>query len=177
MAQSHDCAVFMPSLVVLFPENVARMMLQDLFAQVLTVDMGVDLCGGDTLMAKHGLNGAEVGTSLQQVRGKGVAEGMRGNVLGDTCQFSQLLDTDEEGDAAQFRTPAYGHEHIILMPGLNLELLALLKPVLDAVGSHLGYGHQSLFVSFAMNANVSLVQIEVADEEFTEFAHSQTATV
>lgn len=39
--------------------------------------MGVDLGGEDALVAEHLLDGAEVGSVLDEVGGEGVAESMR----------------------------------------------------------------------------------------------------
>ena len=46
--------------------------------QVLAVDVGVDLSGGDIHVTQHRLNGSKVGPVLQQVGCKGVAQHMRG---------------------------------------------------------------------------------------------------
>ena len=41
------------------------MMIEHLVAQGLHRQMGVYLCGADTLMAQQGLNDAQVGTAFQ----------------------------------------------------------------------------------------------------------------
>ena len=45
--------------------------------QILPVQVRVDLCGRDGLMAQHLLNGPKVSATLDQMRSKGVPEGMR----------------------------------------------------------------------------------------------------
>ena len=40
-------------------------------------DVGIDLRGGDVGVAKHLLQGAQIGAAIQQVRGKGVAQNVR----------------------------------------------------------------------------------------------------
>lgn len=40
------------------------------------VYMGVDFGGGDALMAEHGLDDTEVGTTFEQFGGEGVAQGV-----------------------------------------------------------------------------------------------------
>ena len=53
------------------------MIHQHSVTQVAAVNMCVDLRGGYGFMPQHLLNGPEVSASLNQVSGKGVAEGMR----------------------------------------------------------------------------------------------------
>ena len=49
---------------------------EDFLAQVLTVEMEIDLCGGYALVTQQGLYTAEVGTALEQMGGEGMAEGV-----------------------------------------------------------------------------------------------------
>lgn len=39
--------------------------------------MGIDLRGGDAFMSQHFLHCTKVGTAFYQMRGEGMAEGMR----------------------------------------------------------------------------------------------------
>ena len=57
----------------------------------LDTDMGVDLSGAQILMAQQFLNAPEIGTRIQQVRGKGVAEFMGGEIRGQSCEDQILL--------------------------------------------------------------------------------------
>jgi hypothetical protein len=50
--------------------------------QVLAVDAGVDLRGGQAGVAEQLLNGAQVGPPAEQVSGKGVAQRMRCGRIG-----------------------------------------------------------------------------------------------
>ena len=47
-------------------------------------DVGVDLCGCDGFVAKHGLYAANVCAVAQQVGGVGVPKNVWGNAFGDT---------------------------------------------------------------------------------------------
>lgn len=53
------------------------------FFQPLLLDMGVDLGGGNVGMTEHHLNSPEIGTIGEKVGGKGMADHVRGNFLGD----------------------------------------------------------------------------------------------
>src|SRR5512136_1327946 len=59
------------------------MTTMDLLQSILR-DVGIDLGGGDVGVAQHHLDGADVRTTLQEVGGKGVAQGVRGNLLADS---------------------------------------------------------------------------------------------
>ena len=74
-------------------------MSDDFCAQHRAVDMGIDLGSGDGFMSQHGLNGTQVGSSLQQVGGKRMTERVRTNGLLDACPFGQLFDEMEHHDA------------------------------------------------------------------------------
>ena len=52
------------------------MMKKNLLTESGRINMGIDFCGTNGLMAQHRLNGTEVSTTFQQSRGKGMAEGM-----------------------------------------------------------------------------------------------------
>lgn len=62
--------------------------------------MGIDLCRDYALMAEHFLHYAQVGTVLDEVGGKGVAEGVRGDFLLYSGGLRLLLDHIEDGDTA-----------------------------------------------------------------------------
>ena len=54
--------------------NVPRVVAHNLLAQAVPVYVHIYLRGADILVAKHLLNGTQVGASLQEMGGKTVAE-------------------------------------------------------------------------------------------------------
>ena len=50
--------------------DVARMVLDDFLTQARTVNVGIDFGSGNAFMSEHGLDGAKVGSTFQQVGGK-----------------------------------------------------------------------------------------------------------
>ena len=52
-------------------------------AEALPGHVGVDLGGGDVGVAEHALYRPQVGAVLQQVRGEGVTQGVRGDRFAD----------------------------------------------------------------------------------------------
>ena len=67
------------------------MVFQYFLPQRMGVDVGVNLCCGYRLMPEHCLNGAQIGTTLQQFGGKGVAQGVRRDGLLDAGILGLLL--------------------------------------------------------------------------------------
>ncbi len=59
--------------------------------QVFGRNMGVNLSRSDVSMTQQGLNNSQVGATLQEVAGKGVAQGMRAHGLADACPESVLF--------------------------------------------------------------------------------------
>lgn len=57
--------------------GVSRVMQEYLLAQGRGVDVRIDFSGANTFVSQHHLNGAEVGTALQQFGGERVAKGVR----------------------------------------------------------------------------------------------------
>ena len=55
------------------------------------VEVGVNLCRENILVTEQLLHLAYVGTSFEQVRGKGVAEGVGTYLLIDACTLCRLL--------------------------------------------------------------------------------------
>lgn len=61
------------------------------FLKVGVGDVGVNLRGGDTAVAKHGLHRTQVGTVHYQVGGEAVAQGVRRNVFGNARQLGVIF--------------------------------------------------------------------------------------
>ena len=49
----------------------------DRFAQIISIEMGIDLGGGDGRMAEHLLHSAQIGATFDEMRGEGMAEAVR----------------------------------------------------------------------------------------------------
>ena len=60
--------------------------------QISSIQMGVDLCGGDAFVTQHFLHGAQVCSGFYQVRGKTVSKSMRANGFGNAGFDSQAFD-------------------------------------------------------------------------------------
>lgn len=98
--------------------SVSGVMFDDFAPQAAPVDVGINLGCADAFVAKHALDGTEIGTAFQQVGGEGVAEGMRTDVLGQSDGFTQDLDDVEYHDAGNVLA-SLADEYIVLVAGLD----------------------------------------------------------
>ena len=76
-------------------------MLQDFLPQVALVDVHIYLSRADVFVPKHRLNGSQISSSLQQLRGKTVTESVRADVFLDSRLLCILLNIDEERYSAE----------------------------------------------------------------------------
>ena len=81
------------------------MMLNNFLSETRAIDVRVDFCGGNTLVAEHRLYGAQVGTAFEQMGGKRVTESVRAYNLVDAHDRHKFLDYMEHCDSRQ-RLPA-----------------------------------------------------------------------
>ncbi len=139
--------------------------------------MGVYLGGAYRLMAQHGLNGTQVGTALQEVGGKAVAEGMGADILLDAGTLGIVLDIDKEGDAAQLGASLGANEDIVFVSGLGLDGDPDHKPLAQLLYGLLAYGDKALLAPLAVNTDIALLEEELAHLEVTELADAQAAAV
>ena len=127
--------------------------------------MGVYLGSTYVFVPEHTLDDAEVGPPLEQMGGKGVAEGVGADGLREACLFGQLLDDMEHGDARHTFPEVGTHEEVVLVSGLDV----YLGPV-GEVGHDLGNGpvrdgYEPLLAAFTLDLDVALLQVEVRELE------------
>lgn len=60
-------------------------------------DVGVNLSSGNIGVAKHSLDGANIGTVHEQISGETMTQSVRGDVLSDAGEFSVFLDDTLDG--------------------------------------------------------------------------------
>ena len=83
---------------------VAWEVLQNLFAEEALIQVGIDFRRRDALVPQHHLYGSQVGAALQQVGGKGVAEGVWTDLLGDAGAQGVDFQVVEDRDAREVAT-------------------------------------------------------------------------
>jgi hypothetical protein len=79
-------------------------MRNDFPAQKLPVYMRVNFRSRDALVPEHHLYGAQIGAPLEQMRGKGMAHGMRAYILADPRNLRLLLYDMKDHHTSQSRT-------------------------------------------------------------------------
>ena len=67
------------------------MMCENLFVKTVGIDMEIYLGSGYILVAKHLLDGSQIGSALEQVCGKGVTQGVRRYYAAYTGEFAETL--------------------------------------------------------------------------------------
>ena len=71
------------------------------FFHLIVGHMRVNLRRRNRGMTKQGLHGSDISSREQQVRGKRMAQGMRGDVLGNTSFFCIALDDSLHGSRSK----------------------------------------------------------------------------
>lgn len=155
---------------------VAWMIRQNLFAQHLTVDFGVDFGSRYLLMSEHHLDGSQIGSALEQMGGKRMTEGMGRDLLLDARLLTVTLDDIEHHDTRQLPAEAV-EEDIILKSALDIELVAEFEVIMYLLQCTLGNRYDALLATLAPNLNETLAFEDVTDAEVSELRDSKPAAV
>ena len=139
--------------------DVPGVMLNDFTAQHIAVDMRVNFRSCNGLMPQHTLDCAQVGTTFKQVRGEGVAEGMRADIFSDSGFLCQLLNQVENHDTGDAVSPA-GEEDVIFKSFLDFAKITVEQPVLYFFDGTGGDRHQSLLTAFSFHFDETFVKIQ-----------------
>ena len=79
---------------------VAGMAAENFVSEAGGVDVQVNLGRGDGLVAEHHLYGAQIGAAFEQMRGKGMAQGVMRHVLANTTGLGGIADDVEHHHTA-----------------------------------------------------------------------------
>lgn len=149
---------------------IAGMMFYDFTAQSVPVNMCVNFCCSDRFVTQHTLYGAQVGASFKQVGGKGMAEGVRTDVLVMPAFFASSLMRWNTMMREIF-CPAC-QEYIVLEVLLDFPAsIAVHEPVpylLDGTGR---YGYKALFAALTFYLDEAFVEIQVGDFQVAQFRY------
>ena len=134
--------------------------------------MGIDLSGDDVGVAEHHLHRAEIGSAGEQMGGKGVAQNMRADLLGDAGTVRHLANDLPEAVSGHRLAPIGAKEQ---GAGLALEqqganLFQVLAHDLAGVG---GKGDDPFLVAFAEDAQMSGGQVAAGDRQVDQFRDPQ----
>ena len=107
--------------------HVARVVVENLFAQSGRVDMRIDFGCSNVFMTEHRLNGTQVCPTLQQRRSETMAQGVGRNGLLNASFLSLSLDHDEYHRASEMMTTAI-EEHKVFLSGFDIKVNTISKP-------------------------------------------------
>lgn len=151
-------------------------MLQNLLPQVALVDVHIDFGCADVFVAEHGLDGSQISPSLQELRGKTVAESVWADVFLDSRFLGILFYIHEEGYSAEVFASTKRDEDIVVFARFDCDALSDNEPLPQLLDGVLADGNQSFLPSLAMNSDVSLFKVEFAQLQIHQLADSEAAT-
>lgn len=140
------------------------------FLETVTVDMGVDLCGGNVGVPEHHLQGPQVCATGQKVRGKGVAEHMRTDCFADACSYGGLPNDLPETVSAHCRTTIRTKQYGVGFP-LQEHWSSILKVVADHFSGCGGKRDDSFLVPLAEDTYMATAQVAAVEREVNQFGY------
>lgn len=155
---------------------ISRMMRQYLAAQHRAVDMQVYLGRGYALMTEHLLDGAQVGSPLEQMGRKGVTQRVGRDVAAYAGSHRQVSDYVVYHEARQLPSAAVEKEDVPVgwRDAQHLPLGQIRPYLLYAAVRH---RHYALLVTLALHHQVMLIGIYVAHLQIYQLADTQSAPV
>ena len=139
------------------------------------VDVGVDLSGGDVLVAEHVLNHTEVGAILDEVGGERVPESVRRNLLVDAGEHGLTLYDGEHRDTAEGLAEAVQKQGVIEFRGCRIRPDNQIIP--DSGGSHIPHRDNALLVTFADDPHEGLVKIDTGYSQANGLGDTETTAI
>ena len=143
--------------------------------EVLVVEVGVDLGGGEVFVAEQFLHAAQVAGGLQDVAGEGVAQHVRVHV--HARQAFGGVGFEAQGDAALGQAAAIFVEKERRFAGFFEELATHRLPAGEGFACFAADEDEALDAAFAADDVVFAVGAEVAVVERREFGEAQSGGV
>lgn len=141
--------------------------------EAVTVNMGVNLSGGDIGVAEHHLDGAQVRTTRQQVGGEGMAQHVRADFSADPGALGCLPDDLPEAVSGHCCS-AIGAEQYRAGFTLEQQWPSPVEVVADRRPGNGGKGDDPLLVAFAEDTDMTAGQAAAVHREAHQFGHPQS---
>lgn len=143
-------------------------------AQPFRLHMGVDLGGADVRMAEKGLDGAQVRSAFEEMRGEGMTERVRRDGPPDAGLKGESLDALPDELTRERRPKAVDKEMVARRPEKRAPVAQIVaqKAYREAV-----QWHQAFLGALAENAYKAGLQVQVAHAEAAKFGHAQTGRI
>ena len=107
---------------------ISRKVLQNLISKKAAINVGIDFGSTNAFVPQHGLDGAQVGSALQQVGGKAVSEGVGRDYLLYARLFGVDLDIMEHCDARQVLLARRTDKDVIFFARFDVDEFAESEP-------------------------------------------------
>ena len=121
-------------------------------AQQFIRNMRVDFCCTHASVAEHLLDGEQVSTAFEQMRGKTVPESVRTDGFGNAVSFRQVLDNQENHLSGQSCATAV-EENGVSIFGLHVDVQPCAFDVLEQdFQAVVADRHKALLAAFANDA-------------------------
>ena len=140
------------------------------------INMRVDLRRRDVRMAEHLLDHAEVGTVVEEVRGKGVPQQVWMHAITQTSVFGPLLD-DLINPRSGEDSAVDGKEDMALRLRPYQSWPRMCEVGADRLTGRSAYWRQACFVAFTRHANPAFLQAQVFQSGLHKFGQTQTASI
>ena len=131
-------------------------------AQVRGAHVRVDLRRDEALVPKEFLHAADVGTAIQQVRGKAVAKRVGRRALVEAVFFEVLFEHPGHAARGQPGAELVGEDRGFAACFFARRKRALVEPRFERAGSIRADRSEPFFLAFAADANDAGREIEVA---------------
>lgn len=139
--------------------------------------MGVDLGGSDAFVSQHFLDGAQVGATFDEVRGKTVPEGVRADVFLEPYTLDLFFDDEKYHHAAEFFAPFVEKDKLFVAFGrldMDADLVEVDAEVLQGIPAD---GDEALLVALADDPQKTDVGEDLSGLELRELRYPETRTV
>ena len=152
------------------------MVFDNLTAQEVLVEVEVDFGSGNAFVPQHLLYGTQVGTILEQVRGKGVSQGVGAHTLRYATKLASIAHNVENHGATEATATAVEKKKVLLA-GLDIEQCPHGKVVFNLGNGLLRDGHQPQLAALALDTNIFIAQIELRQAQTHQLRDPQSATI
>ena len=128
-------------------------------------------------VAEHLLDGEQVGTAFEQMRGKTMPKRVRTNGFGDAISLRQVLDNQEDHLSGQSCATAVEKDGVGEF-GLHVDVQPCAFDVLEQdFQAVVADRHKALLAAFANDAQKAVFSVDIADLQSNEFRNTEAAAV
>ena len=155
---------------------VAGVVGKDVGTEGGCVEVDINLGGGYRFVTEHLLDGAEIGSALEQMGCEGVTEGVGRDVFAYAGGLCKPFDYLKGALACETASTTVEKEDIFVS-AFDFEPRTVVHPCVYLLDGGVGHGHHAFFIAFAGDHEETFARIELGYLEVDEFAHAESAPV